>query len=223
MRARALSVTVLVILFAALAYLELSPDEKAFPQSLPPFVPAVSSCVGPRPGMRRIGEPMKRISDQTSFQFDVPAEDFTVSEGCTDAGPPICGFGIRPTNSTALLSISWGDYTTDQTGRSGMPPDPILGSSDHGSSHLDLSAFIASRRVLGDNGENIGQESWGYWGRGERWRRVHLVGWIEARYGSKNEREVRSYGLVDQRDAALFDQIINSACRLSSPASKEWK
>lgn len=213
MRARAIGAAVLVILFASLAYLELSPEEKSSPQILPPFLPAVSSCVGLRPGMRRIGEPMKRIGDQTSFQFDVPAEDFTIFEGCTDAGPPICGFDIRPKNSTALMSISWGDYTPHQTGRSGMPPDPILGSG-HASSELDLSAFVAKRRVLDDKGENIGQESWGYWGRGERWRRVHLVEWIQARYGSKNEGDVRSYGSVYQRDAALFDQIINSACRL---------
>lgn len=218
MRARAISVTVLVILFAGLAYLELSPEEKSFPQILPPFLPAVSSCVGPRPGMRRIGERMKRIGEQTSFQFDVPTEDFTISEGCTDAGPPICGFDIKPKNSTALLSVSWGEETTRQMGRSGMPPDPILGSSGLASSELDLSAFVGKRRVLDDEGKTIGQESWGYWGQGERWRRVHLLGWVQANYGSKDEMDVRSYGSVHERDAALFDQIINSACRLSSPA-----
>lgn len=217
MRARAISVTVLVILFAGLAYLQLSPEEKSFPQILPPFLPAVSSCVEPRPGMGRIGERMKRIVEQTNFQFDVRTEDFTISEGCTDAGPPICGFDIKPKNSTAWLSVSWGEDTTRQMRRSGMPPDPILRSAGL-ASELDLSAFVGRRRVVDDEGKTIGQESWGYWGQGERWRRVHLLGWVQANYGSKDKMDVRSYGSVHERDATLFDQIINSACRLSSPA-----
>ncbi len=192
MRAGAISVTAIVILFAGLAYLEFAPGEKPLP--LPPFLAAVSSCRELGPGMRRIGE-------QVGFQFDVPIRDFTVHEGSTDAPPPIHGFDIRPKNSTAYLSISWGEETTER-----RPPDPILDSSDN----------IQKRTVLDDNGKTIGEESWGYWGQGERWRRVHLLGWLQLRYGSKNEREVPSYGSVHERDAALFDQIINSACHLSS-------
>ena len=61
----------------------------------------------------------------------------------------------------------------------------------------------------------IGEDSWGYWGQGERWRHVRLreSGLVDARYGPKNETEIPSYGSVHEHDAALFDQIINSACR----------
>jgi hypothetical protein len=153
---------------------------------------------------------MRRIGGQTGLQFDVPMKDFTISEGSTDAPPPIYGFDIRPKNSTAWLSISWGEAIT-QTRRSGMPPNPILDSSDVGPSEN-----VGRRRVLDDQGKTIGEESWGYWGQGEHWRRVHLLGRLHVSYGSENERDVRSYGSVHERDAALFDQIINSVCWLSS-------
>jgi len=205
MRARAISVAVMSVLFAGLAYLELSPHEELFPQPLPPFLPAVASCAQPMQGMRRIGE--RTGFEDTGFRFDVPIEDFTIWQGCSDTPPVICGFDIKPKNSAAHLSVSWGESTTE-----GRPPDPILDSSDP-----DSSAFAATRRVLDDKGKRIGQESWGYWGQGERWRRVHLVGRVQASYGSKNEGEVRSNGFVHEREAARFDQIINSACRLSSP------
>jgi hypothetical protein len=112
MRAGAITVAVIVILFGGLAYLELSPDQEPLPTSLP-ALPAVSGCRQPVPGMRRIGE-------QTGLQFDVPIRDFTISEGSTDAPPPIHGFDIKPKNITAWLSISWGEEIT-QTRRSGMP------------------------------------------------------------------------------------------------------
>ena len=193
MRPRAIGVAVIVILFAGLAYLEFSGEAKP----IPPSLPDVSGCGGLGTGMRRIGE---MGFQDVGFRFDVPIKDFTIHEGCTDAGPPICGFDIRPKNSTAWLSISWGEETTER-----KPPDPILDSSDN----------VEMRRIRNDQRRLIGEESWGYWGQGERWRRVHLLGSVQARYGSKNERDVPSYGSVHERDAALFDQIINSACRLS--------
>ena len=119
MRPRAIGVAVIVLLFAGLAYLEFSREAKP----IPPSLPDVSSCGGLRPGMRRIGE---MGFQDVGFRFDVPMEDFTIHEGCTDAGPPICGFDIRPKNSTAWSSISWGEETTER-----KPPDPILDSSDN--------------------------------------------------------------------------------------------
>lgn len=190
MRARAISVAVMVIFFGSLAFLEFSPEE----EPLPPSLPAVSICRELAPGMKRIGE-------RVGFQFDVPIRDVTILEGSTDAAPLIHGFDIKPKNSTATLSIAWGGWTTEM-----RLPDPILDSADN----------TEKRRVRDDNGKPIGEESWGYWGRGERWRRVHLMGHLQVRYGSKNQRDVPSYGSVHERDAAFFDQIINSACRLPS-------
>jgi hypothetical protein len=191
MRTAAISVAVFVMLCAGLAYLEFSPDEKP----LPPSLPAVSSCRELEPGMRRIGEQVG------GFQFDVPIKDFTISQGSTDAPPLVHGFEISPKNSTAHLNISWGEGTTEM-----VPPDPIRDSSDN----------AEKQRVLDGNRKPIGEESWGYWGKGERWRRAHLLAWLQVRYGSKNERDLPSYGSVHERDAALFDQIINSACRMPS-------
>jgi hypothetical protein len=138
--------------------------------------------------------------ERVGFQFDVPIGDFTIHEGCADAPPNICGFGIRPKNSTASLSIVWGKMSDIK------PPNPILDSLDKDKTE--------TRKVRDDNGKLIGEESWGYREQGERWRRVHLLGGINVRYGSKNDEDVRSYGSVQERDAALFDQIINSACLL---------
>jgi hypothetical protein len=202
MRAGAISATVIIILFGGLAYLELSPGKKPLPGFLP-ALQAVSSCRQAGPGMRRIGE-------RTGLQFDVPIKDFTISEGSTDAPPPIHVFGIKPENGTAWLSISWGEEIA-QTRRTGMPPDPILDSSEVGPSDN-----VGRRRVLDDKGRTIGEESWGYWGQDERWRRVHLLGQLQVSYGSENERDVRRFGPVHEPDAALFDQIINSVCWLST-------
>lgn len=203
MRATAICVAVITVLLSGLAYLEFSPDQKSFPRSLPPFLSAVSTCMLPMPGMKRIGG---QTRFDGVFSFDVPTSDFTIREDCTDAPPLICGVGIKPKNSGAYLNISWGEETIDR-----RPPDPILDPSN-----LDLSAFVEKRRVLDSSGKMIGQESWGYWGQDELWRRVHLLGGVQVRYGARNESEVRNYGSTHERDAALFDRIINSACRVSS-------
>jgi hypothetical protein len=197
MRAQAITVGIIVILSAGVAYLQFSPLETP----VPPSIPAVCTCQELRPGMRRIGE-------QLGFQFDIPLRDFTISEGCSDAPPLICGVDIRqPKASTARLSISWGEEIDDM-----RPPypNPILDPL--------YEDKVEKRRVLDDKREPIGEDAWGYWGQGERWRRVRLLGWVNARYGSKNEKDLPSYGTVREQDAVLFDRIINSACRLSPPA-----
>lgn len=193
------SVGIIAMLLAGAAYLEFSYGEKP----LPPSIPAVTSCHELKPGMKRVGGlemgGLRGIDEQVAFQFDVPIRDFTISEGCTDAPPMLCGFDTRLKNSTAHLSIELGEMDDMK------PPNPILDSLDKDKTER--------RRVLDDNGKLIGDESWGYWEQGERWRRVHLIGWVNASYGSKNEKVLRSYGSVHERDAALFDQIIDSACR----------
>ncbi len=192
MRAGAISVAVIITLFGGLAYLELSPDQKPLPTS-PPVLPAVSSCREPGPGMRRIG-------GRQGFQFDVPLRDFTVAEWATDAGG-IHGFDIKRNNSTADLNI-WFECSSFPV----KPPDPILALYDR----------TEKRKVLDETGNTVGQDSWGHWGQNERWRDVYLRGCVNARYGSKNEREVPRYGSIYDPDATLLDQIINSACRLPS-------
>lgn len=204
MRATAISIAVICTLFAGLAYLELSPDEEPSPQLLPPFLPAVPSCKPLAPGMTRIGKDIGFFN--VRFRFDVPTEDFTISENCTDAPPPICGYAIRPKSGATYLHISWGEEIVER-----RPPDPIRNPSG-----IDSSAFVGKRRIADNEGKTIGEESWGYWGQGGRWRRVHLLGRVQASYGSKTEVDARGSSSVYAPDAALFDQIINSACWSSS-------
>jgi hypothetical protein len=202
MRAQTVSVGIIAILLAGASYLEFSHREKP----LPPSIPVVTTCPELRPGMKRIGKHRIIGTDEhLGFQFDVPINNFTITEGCADAPPNMCGFGIRPKNSTASLSIEWGEMSDMK------PPNPILDSLD--------KKKTERRKVLDDDGKPIGEETWGYWEQGERWRRVHLLGGINARYGSKDEEDVPRYGSVDERDAALFDEIINSACFPTIPSN----
>lgn len=150
---------------------------------------------------------MRRIGEQYGIQFDVPAKDFIIHEGWTDAPPLIHGFDLRLKDSASSLGISWGPLET--TKESMGPIDPILSSFSH----------IEKRKIFNDKGKQIGGDSWGYLDNGTRWRRVHLVVWVVASYGSDNEKDVASYGSVHEEDAKLFDQVISSVCYLSASGS----
>jgi hypothetical protein len=157
-----------------------------------PAVPVVSRCKTSGPGMRRIG--------RFEFQLDIPAERFTIRDFASDAPSGPYGFGIKPSNSASLLDISW-DPTA---GMEGMMPalDPAL----------NFSGPVENRKILDDEGNSVGEDSWGYWDNEEFWRRVRLRGSIVARYGSINSGEIARYGSVHEEDAKLFDQVINSVC-----------
>ena len=189
-RSTTIGVAVTVILLACVAYLEFLPE----PKPLAPAVPIVSSCGDLMPGMRRIGD--------YGFQIDFPPSNFTSNEGWGDMPPGPHGFGLRPKNSTSELAISW----RTGMGLGGVPEIAALTSS----------GYIEKRRIFDDQGHVIGEDSWGYWS-GERWRRVHFLGWIAASYGSRNKSELASHGSVHEKDAALFDGIISSACRVPDP------
>lgn len=151
---------------------------------LTPAVPAVSTCRGLAPGMRRIG-------NRYGVQFDVPAKEFTVSEGWGDAIPVAHGFDLSPKNSKSLLVISLARPLDNVAA-----VDPMRVFSTH----------VENRTVYDDKGVPIGEDNWGYLRSGERWRKVQFRGRVAARYG-----------LVDRLEAKLFDRVINSACVLPAP------
>jgi hypothetical protein len=167
-----------------------------------PAVPAISSCKKVGPGMRRIEVgPVK-------FHFDVPVEPFTVKCGVPDAPVgPYGGCTVQPINSVSLLNISWD------------PEASMEGIQPHLDPPLVYFGPVVSRKVLDDDGNTVGEDSWGYWGNGEVWRRVRLRGSVVARYGSIKPGDVANYGSVNQTEAELFDKIINSACFLPAPGS----
>jgi hypothetical protein len=123
--------------------------------------------------------------------------DFVVTEGTSDAFPIVHGFDLHPKNSDSLLGIGWGGLRT--TKESMGPDDPIFSISGH----------VENRRVFDDKGNPIGEDSWGYLENGEQWRRVRLIGWLGISYGTDSS--------VRDSDAALFDGVISSTCRLSPP------
>ncbi len=167
-----------------------------------PAVPIVSGCKKLGPGMRRIEVgPVK-------LHFDAPVERFTVKCGVPDRPVgPYGGCTVQPKNSASLLNISWD------------PEASMKGMQPHLDPALVYSGPVVNRKVLDDDGNTAGEDSWGYWGNGEFWRRVQLRGSVVARYGSVNEKDIASYGSAPEKDAKLFDQVISSACLLSAPGS----
>jgi len=134
---------------------------------------------------------MRRMGEKYGFQFDAVASEFVIQEGCTDAPPLVCGFDLTPKNSSSQLGLSFGPH-----GFESMDMDPTLTFSER----------FEKRVVLDDTGQRIGEDYWGYLDTEKRWRRIHLWGGVYAKYDLANER-----------DAGLFDRVINSACLLLSP------
>lgn len=193
MSTRTISLVVTGFLLGCVTYLEFLPGQKP----LAPAIPIVSDCRELKPGRRRIGD--------YGFRFDFPTNNFITHEGWGDMPPGPHSYGLRPKNSAPELAISW---HSQRMKFGGVPEIPTLTSS----------GYVEERRIVDNKGNVIGEDSWGYW-EGERWRRVRLLGWIAASYGSRNKSELASYGSVHEKDAALFDEIISSACRLSAPNS----
>jgi len=182
------------VLLLGVAYLQFRSDKKP----LAPKAPVVTSCKELKPGMRRLGE-------QYGYQFDVFANDFTIHEG-RGTESDVYGFTLTRENGTSYLDISW---RSERLNMGGVPVDPTL----------MYSGPFEKRWIFDDKGKQIGEDSWGYWGDGEFWRRVHLVGRVVASYGSINSGDIASSGSVHEKDAELFDQVINSVCRLTASGS----
>jgi hypothetical protein len=184
--------------FLFVAYLYVRSGKKP----VAPAIPVVSSCKKLGPGMRRLG-PETRMVGHLVFEFDVPLEGFVIEGDTSDAPAGGYGFNLVPKNSRALLDITWDDPEDMEFMKPPIPPELIS----------PRSAVI--RKILDDEGTAVGGDSWGYWGDGELWRRVRLRGHVTARYGSIKPGDVASYGSVHQKEADLFDQIINSVCMAS--------
>jgi len=183
------AIVTLSFLVLCLAYFHFhtNGDKKSPTVAIPPM-PVVSVCKELAPGMERIGaSPWNRYM----LQFDVPLNKAAVHEIPTDS-PPIDArhFWITPRNSKSGLKISYDSQSND-----------VVLDRERAS-----SARIVKRIIVDDHGRSVGEDDWGYLDPERRWRRARFQGWVQAEYGFVNEEE-----------AALFDQIINSACLLPGP------
>ena len=167
------------MLLLYVAYRHFVRNTKIFP---PGFV--VSDCTQVKPGIRR-------ITTRPGLEFDVPLNNFAIYEGAPDAPPPLAAFELRLKDSSSSMSV--------EEGGTRFPEKPMP---------VDLEPTRVERReIREDVGHRIGEDSWGYLDRGQRWRRVLFRGGIVA-----------SYAPVNEQDAELFDQVIDSACRGSGPS-----
>ena len=67
-----------------------------------------------------------------------------------------------------------------------------------------ISDHVEKRSMLDYAGRPIGENYWGYLSTGERWRQARFFkGGVVAKYG-----------LVNEKEAELFDRVISSVCLL---------
>ena len=173
-------VTALGIFLLAFAHFYLKIGEKP----VAPAVVTVGSCKALRPGMRRVGE-------TDGVQFDAPVSEFALYEGSTDAPPIIHSFSLRPKNSKSTMDISIG---SQQEGP-GAGVDAVEVFSER----------VEKRNIFDDRGQLTGEDTWGYWDKNKRWRRIHIGRSVYANYGTVN-------GKVNATDGELFDRVLSSAC-----------
>jgi hypothetical protein len=146
-----------------------------------PKAPLVSGCKSLEPGSKRIGE-------RYSFQFDVPAKDFTVWKLTEDEDTALLShrYSLKPKNGAHIMNVSFG-----QVPMQSMALDPARIISRH----------VEKRVVADSEGNVVGEDYWGYIDSSERWRQLRLRGGIVA-----------NYGFVTPVEAERFDRIISSVC-----------
>jgi hypothetical protein len=194
--------------FLLVAYLYVRSAQKPVATA----IPIVSGCKKLGPGLKRIGEPYR----VEQVEFDIPAGSFNIDQWSQDAPPNATSFRIGPKNDASYLSIDFGPaaFPSSPLGapipQALMPPAPRRQPAPSG--------HVETRTIFDDKGTAVGEDSWGYWDGDERWRRVLFpVGTVVARYGSINKEDVANHGSVHQKEAELFDRIINSVCIPDGP------
>lgn len=127
---------------------------------------------------------MHRIRADFGIEFDVSESVFAVQANLRDM-PPGRLYVVTLKNSNYKMIIWHDDEFFDEL-KSGFPV---------------LSKRVEEREIHSANGHNVGQDSWGYLRTGEKWR-----------YVSFRTGDAVGYQPVPARQAALFDEVIGSAC-----------
>jgi hypothetical protein len=128
---------------------------------------------------------MRRIlGGSMGLTFDIPKKDFEILGGKPDTD--YVRWVIKLKSSKSFVSLWFGPYAFNSD-----PDDDLL---------LDSSS-ITERNVKTSEGEDYGRDSFGQLHNGDKWR--HL--WIAIADGAEYH--------ASSADAALLDQIVNSACQ----------
>ena len=159
------------------------------PRRAPPPPVVVADCRDVAPGMRRVG---RGFLGDLRIKFDVPEATLAVDPYVSDTFPAVFYVVVRNHGSTKLwISEERLGYELDRGSELSWPL-----FSDH----------VEETDVRNVRGAVLGKDHWGIWKNGERWRVVIFDGGEEV-----------GYPPTPFKQAALFDQVISSACFSAAP------
>lgn len=130
---------------------------------------------------------MQRIRSDFGTEFEVSESVFAVQANLRDM-PPGKLYVVTLRNTSSKMII-WHDDDLFSKLKSGFPV---------------FSKRIERRLIRSTNGHIVGEDSWGYLRTGEQWRYVSFL-----------TGDAVGYQPVPARQAALFDEVIGSACTAS--------
>lgn len=146
-------------------------------------------CSEPELNFERIGW------GKYDLQFDVPLHDVRLIRGKADVDYIVQI--VKAIHGEDRVEFWFGPYAIDST-----PDDEQYVESE---TFATRNVVIPPGLVRGSKGGVIGTDTWGRLPNGKMWRQIAVVG------------EGARYRDVSPEDAALFDQIINSACWSPTP------
>jgi hypothetical protein len=150
---------------------------------------SLAACSEPERNFERIGW------GKYDLQFDVPLHDVRLIRGKADVDYIV--HIVKAKHSEDRVEFWFGPYAMDST-----PDDEQYVESE---TFATRNVVIPPGLVRGSKGGVIGTDTWGRLPNGKMWRQIAVVG------------EGARYRDVSPEDAALFDQIINSACWSPTP------
>lgn len=150
----------------------------------PPPVVVVSECQNVVPGMYRVA---RALHGGFPIRFDVRESSLVVIYPIPDTSSQDVYYVKPKSNRAITLQISNGElYGLERDLRSAWPV---------------FSEYVEQRDVHSANGQVVGEDHWGVWSGPKRWRVVKF----------RTGEEV-GYPPTPAKEAALFDQVISSAC-----------
>lgn len=158
------------------------------PPVTPPPAVVVSVCQDVASGVRRAAKDLE-------IEFDISEPNLVLDHGgvgWTDNPLPGHVITVKNRGSVAMYISRWHLDDLDKNSKFVWPM---------------FSEHVEERDVHNAHGGVVGEDHWGIWERGKRWRFVKFAGGLE---------EV-GYPPTPANEAQLFDQVISSACFSAGP------